>query len=140
MMNDEKIIEGLEFKNKEDKAFMLCVQWHPERINNKEENPFSENLKKEFLMAIRETAMKKLSIINPATEEIIAELDEDTNESLQEKFELLQIAQPDWQKVSLTERIEVIKKFSDYWKKILNILQPYLHRKSVSLYNNPAMK
>ena len=50
--DDEKIIEGLEFKNKADKAFMLCVQWHPERINNKEENPFSENLKKEFLMAI----------------------------------------------------------------------------------------
>ena len=34
--DDEKIIEGLEFKNKTDKAFMLCVQWHPERIKNKE--------------------------------------------------------------------------------------------------------
>ena len=89
---------------------MLCVQWHPERINNKEENPFSENLKKEFLMAIRETAMKKLSIINPATEETIAELNEDGNESLQKKFESLRMAQQDWQKVSLTERIEIIKK------------------------------
>jgi putative glutamine amidotransferase len=75
--DDEKIIEGLEFKDKTDKAFMLCVQWHPERINNKEENPFSENLKKEFLSAIRKTAMKKLSVINPATEETIAELNED---------------------------------------------------------------
>src|SRR6476620_8066671 len=109
--DDEKIIEGLEFKNKAGKAFMLCVQWHPERINNKEENPFSENLKKEFLMAIRETAMKKLSIINPATEETVAELNEDANESLQKKFELLQIAQREWQNVSLTERIDTIQKF-----------------------------
>ena len=107
----EKIIEGLEFKNKVGKAFMLCVQWHPERINNKEENPFSRNLKKEFLMAVRETAMKKLSIIDPATEESIAELNEDANESLQKKFESLRIAQQDWQRASLTERIEGSKKF-----------------------------
>ena len=68
-------------------------------------------------MAIRETAMKKLSIINPATEETIAELNEDANESLQKKFESLRIAQQDWQKVSLTERIEIIKKFSELLEK-----------------------
>jgi putative glutamine amidotransferase len=51
--DDEKIIEGLEFRNKSDKGFMLCVQWHPERMKNKEKNPFSENIKKEFLAAIR---------------------------------------------------------------------------------------
>src|SRR5690349_8602202 len=67
--DDEKIIEGLEFKNKNDKAFMLCVQWHPERIKDKEHNPFSQNLKNQFLSAIRETTMKKLSVINPASEE-----------------------------------------------------------------------
>jgi len=115
--DDERIIEGLEFKNKTDKAFMLCVQWHPERINNKEENPFSANLKKEFLTAIRETAMKKLSIINPATEETIAKLNEDTVESLQTKFEYLRRAQRDWQRVSLIERIEVIKGFSELLEK-----------------------
>ena len=42
--------------------------------------------------------MKKLSVINPATEEIIAELNEDTKESLQKKFESLKTAQPGWQK------------------------------------------
>jgi acyl-CoA reductase-like NAD-dependent aldehyde dehydrogenase/gamma-glutamyl-gamma-aminobutyrate hydrolase PuuD len=115
--DDEKIIEGLEFKNKADKAFMLCVQWHPERIRDKEENPFSENLKKEFLMAIRETAMKKLSVINPATEETIAELNEDSNESVQKKFESLRIGQQDWQKISLIERIEALKKFSELLEK-----------------------
>ena len=51
--DDEKIIEGLEFENKSGKAFMLCVQWHPERMKNKEENPFSENIKRQFLAAIR---------------------------------------------------------------------------------------
>lgn len=51
--DNERIIEGLEFKNKSDKAFMLCVQWHPERMKNKEENPFSENIKQQFLKAVR---------------------------------------------------------------------------------------
>ncbi|HET9744841.1 MAG TPA: gamma-glutamyl-gamma-aminobutyrate hydrolase family protein [Chitinophagaceae bacterium] len=50
---DEKIIEGLEFRNKSGKGFMLCVQWHPERMRDKEKNPFSENIKQEFLAAIR---------------------------------------------------------------------------------------
>lgn len=53
--DNEKIIEGLEFKDKSGKGFMLCVQWHPERMKNKEENPFSENIKQEFLAAVRNT-------------------------------------------------------------------------------------
>src|SRR6185295_16920435 len=124
--DDEKIIEGLEFKNKAGKAFMLCVQWHPERINNKEENPFSANLKSEFLNAVRGTAMAKLQIINPATEEIIAELNEDMKETLQEKLNSLQIAQKDWQNVSLTERIEIIKKFSGLLEKNIEPLAQLL--------------
>jgi len=115
--DDEKIIEGLEFKNKAGKAFMLCVQWHPERIKNKEENPFSENLKKEFLSAIRKTTMQKLLVINPATEETITELNEDSIESLQKKMESLRMAQQDWQRVSLGERIVIIKKFSELLEK-----------------------
>lgn len=46
---DKSIIEGLEFKDKRNKGFMLCVQWHPERITDKERNPFSLNLKNRFL-------------------------------------------------------------------------------------------
>ena len=115
--DDEKIIEGLEFKNKNNKAFMLCVQWHPERMKDREENPFSENLKKQFLSAIRGTAMKKISVINPASEEIIAKLNEDTKESLQKKIEPLQSAQPAWYKVPLAERVQVLKKFSDLLEK-----------------------
>ena len=120
--DDEKIIEGLEFKDKTDKAFMLCVQWHPERINNKEENPFSENLKREFLAEIRKTSMKKLSVINPATEETIAALNQEANETLQKKFDVLQNEQPEWQKIPLATRIECIKHFSELLEKSIEQL------------------
>jgi putative glutamine amidotransferase len=53
--DDEKIIEGLEFKDKTGKAFMLCVQWHPERMKDKEENPFSKKLKERFLEEIKKS-------------------------------------------------------------------------------------
>ncbi len=114
---DERIIEGLEFNDKTDKAFMLCVQWHPERMKGKEVNPFSENLKKRFLSAIRETKMKKHLVINPATEEIIAELNEDSQESLQQKFEMLKAAQPAWGSAPLAERVQILKKFADLLEK-----------------------
>jgi len=111
--DEEKIIEGLEFDDKTNKAFMLCVQWHPERIKNKEENPFSENLKKQFLSTTRQTNMKKLIVTNPATEQVIAELNEDTKDSLQKKFDQLKNAQASWSKIALAERIEILKKFSN---------------------------
>ena len=53
-----------------------------------------------------------MKIINPATEELIKEVKEDTLDSLQEKFRLLQAAQKKWQEYSLVERIEVLKNFS----------------------------
>ena len=56
--DDEKIIEGLEFKNKAGKAFMLCVQWHPERMKDKEQNPFSQKIKERFLEEVRNTTKK----------------------------------------------------------------------------------
>ncbi|HYK43989.1 MAG TPA: gamma-glutamyl-gamma-aminobutyrate hydrolase family protein [Parafilimonas sp.] len=51
----EQIIEGLEFKNKEGKGFMLCVQWHPERMQDKDQNPFSQKIKERFLEEVRNT-------------------------------------------------------------------------------------
>jgi acyl-CoA reductase-like NAD-dependent aldehyde dehydrogenase len=54
-----------------------------------------------------------MQIINPATEEIIREIEEDTKECIAKKFRLLQLAQPAWQKVSLAKRIEILKRFSD---------------------------
>ncbi|MBS1947230.1 MAG: aldehyde dehydrogenase family protein [Bacteroidetes bacterium] len=104
-------IEGLEFEDKSDKGFMLCVQWHPERIEGKEQNPFSENIKKRFLQEIRKTNMEKLTLINPATEEVIATLNADTKESLGEKFKLMKKAQPGWAALTVKERVACIRKF-----------------------------
>ena len=46
--SDDGIIEGIEWKEKRDRPPMLCVQWHPERIQNKESNPLSQNIKEWF--------------------------------------------------------------------------------------------
>jgi acyl-CoA reductase-like NAD-dependent aldehyde dehydrogenase len=54
-----------------------------------------------------------MQIINPATEEVIASVKEDSKESLRSKFEVLKSAQPKWAKKTLEERIAIISKFSD---------------------------
>jgi delta 1-pyrroline-5-carboxylate dehydrogenase len=130
----------LEFADKTDKGFMLCVQWHPERIREKENNPLSENLKKEFMEAVKKTSNKKLVVTNPANEEIIAALNQDTRESLVQKLALLHSSQPTWYFMPLAERIQIIKKFSICSKKILNNLLVCFQPKSVSLCNNHVMK
>lgn len=53
-----------------------------------------------------------MKIINPATEEIIREIQEDTKPSMEKKFQSLQGARASWQKFSLIERIKVLHKFS----------------------------
>lgn len=50
-------------------------------------------------------------IINPATEEIIKEITEDTIETIAQKFQKLKQGQPLWASVSLEERIACIKYF-----------------------------
>lgn len=113
LSEDGAVIEGLEWKNKQDKPFLLCVQWHPERMANKEKNAFSQKVKEQFLKEVRNSAMKKLKIVNPATEELIMELNEDTDGSLGKKIKLLQAGQKSWRHVSLPERVAVIKQFAD---------------------------
>ena len=51
---EEKLIEGIEFKDKTNKAFMLCVQWHPERMEN-QESFLAYGIKNSFLKAVRDT-------------------------------------------------------------------------------------
>ena len=109
--DDEKIIEGLEFNDKKDKGFMICVQWHPERMQEKDQNPFSKNLKTQFLSAIKQTTVKKMTLINPATEEVITEVAEDTQTSIKEKFSLLRAGQQQWTANDLANRIECIERF-----------------------------
>jgi acyl-CoA reductase-like NAD-dependent aldehyde dehydrogenase len=54
-----------------------------------------------------------MQIINPATEEIIKEIEEDNVESLTSKFKKLLSAQMLWSKRKLEERVAVLKKFND---------------------------
>ena len=53
-----------------------------------------------------------MQIINPATEELLQEIEADTSETIAVKFKALQQAQPAWSNVTLTERIETIDRFS----------------------------
>jgi acyl-CoA reductase-like NAD-dependent aldehyde dehydrogenase len=54
-----------------------------------------------------------MKIVNPATEEIIRDLAEDSATSVETKFRSLRAAQPGWNKIPLRERVEILKKFSD---------------------------
>lgn len=57
-----------------------------------------------------------MQIINPATEEVIAEIQEDSRESLNKKFKTLQKGQKTWVKVSVKKRVEIIARFADLLK------------------------
>ncbi len=63
-----------------------------------------------------------MKIINPATEELIAEIKEDTKSTIEQKFKSLQAVQSQWQKVPLTERINILKRFSENLKTNLETL------------------
>lgn len=56
--------------------------------------------------------LNRLRIINPATEELIKEIPEDTRETLDGKLAKLRSAQKGWMSNSLENRISVIQKFS----------------------------
>lgn len=53
-----------------------------------------------------------MKIINPATEEVISEITTDNPQNVDDKLARLKATQPAWQKISLNERVTVIKKFS----------------------------
>ena len=58
-----------------------------------------------------------MQIINPATEELIRELEEDTQESLEKKIQELHAAQPAWRSLPLAMRIQVIHAYSSLLEK-----------------------
>ncbi len=53
-----------------------------------------------------------MKIINPATEEIIREIEEEPKQRLEKKFHLLQAAQSGWSEIPLARRIQIIRRFS----------------------------
>lgn len=67
-----------------------------------------------------------MKIVNPATEEIIREIQEDSLESVNQKFKLLQVAQVDWQIITLAKRIEILRTFSDLLERNIEALASIL--------------
>lgn len=53
-----------------------------------------------------------MQVINPATEEVITELKEDSPETLSAKLQRLRGAQPKWSQYSLAQRVSIARKFS----------------------------
>lgn len=53
-----------------------------------------------------------MKVINPATGEVIKEIEEDSPSALTKKFALLKLSQKAWSQVSLDDRVKVLKKFS----------------------------
>jgi putative glutamine amidotransferase len=48
------IAEGAEWQNKNGQSFLLCVQWHPERLAQiQPANPFSKSIREKFIKAVR---------------------------------------------------------------------------------------
>ncbi len=47
------IAEGIEWKNKKGKPFLICVQWHPERLAEQQpNNPFTNSIRNFFLNTV----------------------------------------------------------------------------------------
>jgi acyl-CoA reductase-like NAD-dependent aldehyde dehydrogenase len=53
-----------------------------------------------------------MKILNPSTEEIIREVEEDDQTSVEQKFQSLQAAQPAWSQAPLAERVKILQQFS----------------------------
>lgn len=57
------IIEAMEWKNPQNKPFLLLVQWHPERMKQ-QQSPFAEKLKRKFLHEVISVKRKSLLFIS----------------------------------------------------------------------------
>ncbi|WP_290792407.1 aldehyde dehydrogenase family protein [Flavihumibacter sp. UBA7668] len=55
--------------------------------------------------------MSTFNVINPANEQVLAQLDEDSAASVQEKFELVRKGQKAWAAIPVAERIDCIRRF-----------------------------
>ncbi len=52
------VIEAVEWTDKTDEPWLLCVQWHPERMKDRETNPTSKNIRNKFLEAVKASSKK----------------------------------------------------------------------------------
>ncbi|MBL7777730.1 MAG: gamma-glutamyl-gamma-aminobutyrate hydrolase family protein [Chitinophagales bacterium] len=49
----DNVIEAAEWRDKTDKPWLLCVQWHPERMRDKNHSPLSKNIRETFLHRVQ---------------------------------------------------------------------------------------
>jgi putative glutamine amidotransferase len=61
-ISDDEIIEGIEWDEQGDKAFLLGVQWHPERMFklNLGDSPMSKNIRERFITEIQQSITNHL--------------------------------------------------------------------------------
>ncbi len=57
-----------------------------------------------------------MKVTNPATEELIKEVADDNEQSVNKKFLELKSAQPNWARTPLKKRVELVQKFADLLK------------------------
>ena len=67
-----------------------------------------------------------MQIINPATEEVIAQIKEETEVGCLQKFNQLQSAQPAWKQKPLEERMQILSTFSGLLQKNMEALAAVL--------------
>ena len=67
-----------------------------------------------------------MEVINPATEEVIATIDQDDRVSLDNKFNKLLAGQNNWKQISLAKRIEIINSFSELLSENIEVLSKTL--------------
>lgn len=67
-----------------------------------------------------------MKVVNPATEQVIADLQEDNAQTLQHKYETLKQGQPKWYAVPLKQRVEVLQKFAALLKENIEELAKVL--------------
>lgn len=67
-----------------------------------------------------------MKVTNPATEEVFADLAEDTNQTLQTKYDKLKAGQKKWNAVPLAERVAILQKFAGLLKENIEALAAIL--------------
>ena len=58
--SEDGVIEGIEWKNKDNRSFMLAVQWHPERMDRSDlsDSPLTKNIRERFIAAVKSNLKK----------------------------------------------------------------------------------
>jgi putative glutamine amidotransferase len=58
--SEDGVIEGIEWKNKNNGFFMLAVQWHPERMSKSEltDSPLTKNIRDHFISVVKSNKKK----------------------------------------------------------------------------------